>query len=95
LILSPGNQLVKDLFWEEDQQVILAIPVFEGRDNMLAWHFDKHGKFNVRSAYMVCRDEYIRSQNCWAAQGGSQQQVDMIWKKIWSLSCPSKLKHFL
>jgi hypothetical protein len=88
-------QLVKDLFWEEDQQVIVAILVFEVRDNMLAWHFDKHGKFSVWSAYKVCRDEYIRSRNCRAAQGGSWQQVDMIWKKIWSLSCPSKVKYFL
>ena len=43
-------EMVKDLFWEEDQQVILAIPVFEGHDNLLARNFDKHGKFSVRSA---------------------------------------------
>jgi hypothetical protein len=84
-------EMVKDLFWEEDQQVILAILVFEGRDNLLAWHFDKHGKFSVRSAYKVCRDDFIRSRDCRAAQGGSQQQEEPIWKKIWSLNCPNKM----
>jgi ribonuclease HI len=88
-------ELVKELFWEEDQQIILAIPVFEGRDNILAWHFDKHGKFSVRSAYKICRDDFIKNSNCKAAQGGSRQQVDPIWKKIWSLNCPNKVKHFL
>jgi hypothetical protein len=63
-------QMIKDLFWEDDQQVILAIPIFDGRENILAWHFDKHGKFSVRSAYKVYRDEHIRSRNCRAAQGG-------------------------
>jgi hypothetical protein len=42
---------VKELFWEEDQCFKLALLVFEGRDNILAWHFDKHSKFSVRSAY--------------------------------------------
>jgi hypothetical protein len=44
-------EMVKDLLWEEDHQVILAIPVFEGRDNL----------FSVQSAYKVCRDDFIRS----------------------------------
>ena len=73
----------------------MAIPVFEGRDNLLAWHFDKHGKFSVRSAYKVCRDDFIRSRDCRAAQGGSRHQDELIWKKIWSLSCPTNVKHFL
>jgi hypothetical protein len=77
-------EMVKDLLWEEDQQVILAIPIFEGRDNL----------FSVQSAYKVCRDDFIRSRDCRAAQGGSRQQQEPIWKKIWSLS-PNKVKHFL
>ena len=28
--------LVKDVFWEEDAEIILALPVHEGRDNFLA-----------------------------------------------------------
>lgn len=86
---------VKELFWEEDQRCILALPVFEGRDNILAWHFDKYGKFSVPSAYKVCRSVVIRSQNCREAQGGSRLEAEPISKKIWDLKCPSKVKHFL
>ena len=35
--------LVKEFFWEEDVKVILALPVHEGRDNLIAWHYDNHG----------------------------------------------------
>jgi len=36
-------ELVKRIFWEEDVKVILALPVHEGRDNLIAWHYDNHG----------------------------------------------------
>jgi hypothetical protein len=34
-------QLIRDIFWEEDAQLILAIPVHGGMENRAAWHFDK------------------------------------------------------
>jgi hypothetical protein len=46
--------LVKDIFWEEDATIILAMSVHEGRENVLAWHYDEHGIFSVKSAYKVC-----------------------------------------
>jgi hypothetical protein len=54
------EQLVKENFWEEDTTIILAIPIFEGTENSLAWHYDKKGLFSVRSAYRVCRDDLLR-----------------------------------
>lgn len=45
--------LVWDCFWEEDAKLILALPVHQGHDNTLAWHFDKHRVFSVKSAYKV------------------------------------------
>ena len=38
------EELIRDIFWEEDYKLILALPVSEGRENSLAWHYDKHGK---------------------------------------------------
>lgn len=39
-------QLVRDIFWEEDARMILAIPVHEGMENRAAWHFDKKKEFS-------------------------------------------------
>ena len=44
-------ELVKRIFWEEDVKVILALPIHEGRDNLIAWHYDNYGRFSVDSAY--------------------------------------------
>lgn len=48
------SELVNDIFWKEDAIIILAMTVHEGRENVLAWHYDEHGIFSVKSAYKVC-----------------------------------------
>ena len=59
--------------------------------NSLAWHFDNHGRFSVKSAYSVGWTSYVIV----VAQGGSRCGTDCIWKNIWRLNCPNKIKHFL
>lgn len=66
---------------------ILAIPLPPNAvDDRLIWMFSKDGNYNVRSGY-------------WVGMGsppGSTltPQIDEIWKKIWKLQWPPKLKHF-
>jgi len=64
-------ELVNGIFWEEDANLILALPIHEERDNLLAWHFDEHGLFSVRSAYKICCAEFLRSSTRGGDQGGS------------------------
>jgi hypothetical protein len=57
-LIDPGTggwdeDLVRDIFWEEDAECILCIPVHEGMDDLVAWHFNNNGQFTVRSAYKV------------------------------------------
>lgn len=91
------KELVHDVFWEEDAKIILALTVHQGRDNMLAWHFDSKGNFSVRSAYKVCRDDLIRHSG---SQIGSSSDSTVLvetkmWSQIWNLRAPGKIKHFL
>ena len=65
--------LVKEIFWEEDVKVILALPVHEGRDNLIAWHYDNHGRFSVKSAYKVCRADLSHERS----QGGHKVALVM------------------
>lgn len=39
------KDLVTDIFWEEDAATILALPVHEGMDDIMAWHYDAKGGF--------------------------------------------------
>lgn len=87
-------ELVEEVFWEEDAETIRALPVHEGCENFLAWHFDDHGRFSVKSAYKVCRADFLWQQNRAGAQGSSGAGPDPIWRTIWKLKCPGKIKHF-
>jgi len=65
------EQLVLEIFWPEDAQTILAMPVHAGTENVVAWHFDIHGKFSVRSAYKVYRDVILTERDRGGVQGGA------------------------
>ena len=43
--------LIEEVFWEEDWKRILSIPIKQGMDDLIAWHFDRKGIFSVKSAY--------------------------------------------
>jgi hypothetical protein len=66
-------ELVNDTFWEEDANLILALPVNQGRENVLAWQYDERGLFSVKSAYRVCQDSFIRQRSRNSEQGGSNR----------------------
>lgn len=57
------DELVRDTFWAKDANLILALPIHQGQENTLAWHFDKHGVFSVKSAYKVAREDRLRCTN--------------------------------
>jgi hypothetical protein len=45
---SWDEELIKYIFWEEDSDIILSLPILQGNENRLIWHFDKRGQFSVR-----------------------------------------------
>jgi len=49
------EQLVRQIFWPQDVELILSISVHVEMDDVVAWHYDTRGQFSVRSAYKVQR----------------------------------------
>ena len=47
------TQLVQQTFNTEEANIILTIPIQEGAEDQIAWHFDKKGNLLVKSAYQV------------------------------------------
>lgn len=47
------ERLVRDTFCAEDARLILQIPLRDGVDDFIAWHFDSKGNHFVKSAYKV------------------------------------------
>ena len=48
--------------------------------------------FSVKSAYKVCRRKFLLKQN---SSSGSADSGEDLWKRIWKMDCPNKVKHFL
>jgi hypothetical protein len=45
------ENLIKDLFWPVDAYRILQIPLTHGREDLVAWHYNRNGLCLVRWAY--------------------------------------------
>lgn len=77
---------------------ILATPVHFDREDRVAWHFDQKGMFSVKSAYHVLEDD-AETVRVWqrgeSSRASNSKQVDSVWKKIWKLPRPPKMKQFL
>ncbi|KAL5765128.1 hypothetical protein ACOSQ2_017722 [Xanthoceras sorbifolium] len=81
--------LVRSSFLEEDAEAILQLPlsIFPRQDSVL-WHYDRYGNFSVKSAYKLA------FQNNFSDLPSCSYGSHFIWKFIWNLPIPSKLKIF-
>ena len=87
--------MVAQTFYPIDIAQILAIPLpqFDMLD-FVGWYLCKNGRFSVKSAYYAewnCQYGHKITRDTIA--GPSQSSP--IWRKIWSLLCPAKVKIFL
>ena len=84
--------LVKSIFWPIDVPLILQIPITPGREDLVAWHFNRNGIFSVRSTYH-CQWESKFGPRCnsMAASGAARSQA---WKRMWKLQIQGKIKIF-
>jgi hypothetical protein len=89
-------QLLEQTFWEEDVTLIRSLPGHADMGDILGWHFDNKGWFSVKSAYKVHWAATLRAQRM-NKPGGDEgiHGKDDIWKHLWKIDCPPKVKHFL
>lgn len=86
------EQLIRSLFWPVDAHRILQIPIFNGREDVVAWHHNRNGLFSVRSAYHCqWQHKYGRGNN---NAGAGDTSLCAVWRQLWKLSVPSKIKIF-
>ena len=77
-----------------DRQAILTTPIgAPNRPDRIVWDYSKNGIFTVRSGY-----SWIQSQNLGARDHrlvAARQVPTSLWRAIWKLEVPPKLRHFL
>ena len=85
-------ELIRSLFWPIDVARILQSPIYSGREDLVAWHFNRNGLFTVKSAYHCQWTSKFGSRPIASSTGGSGS--NSVWKKLWKLSIPSMVKIF-
>lgn len=89
--------LVQDVFSEFDAEAILKLRVNQDLEDRPAWHFDKKGKFSVKSAYKVAvqKRETELGRTASTSEPPSGGVSVFRWEKIWSMEVPNKVKMFM
>jgi hypothetical protein len=89
------EMLVRSLFYTADVNHILQIPLnTHGFDDFISWNYTKHGRFTVRLAYHLQWKNKFGPRLAQLAIPGSAAN-NHVWKALWKLKIPSKVKTFL
>ena len=79
-------------FIPKDRDAILGIPLSSSNtQDKLIWVENRSGKFTVKSAYALALEEKTRATR---ADCSDELARRKIWKSIWLLKIPLKIKHF-
>lgn len=75
------------------------MPLREGAEDFVAWHFDEKGLFSVKQAYKLQTALLENEGGNGSAISGVSASLDdggeEKWKRVWKMPCPGKIKHFL
>ncbi|XP_075633852.1 uncharacterized protein LOC142606374 [Castanea sativa] len=88
---------VKSYFLPHEAEVILGIPISPRLPlDSLIWAWTPTGHFFVKSAYKVAQ-KWLKEGKASAESGGSSDNTRLrtMWKEIWKLNCPKKIKQFM
>lgn len=78
---------------KEEAESILSIPFSQSaKMDFLVWHLESKGNYSVKTGYHVARESHL--DECKTKASSSFQPPQAIWKFIWSINIPPKLKHF-
>jgi hypothetical protein len=99
-LINPATEqwdegLLRSLFNPVDVNRILQIPLNVGAfEDFMAWNYNRTGKFSVKSAYHLEWKHKFGASAGPAASLGSPSAINPVWKILWKLKIPSKVKIF-
>lgn len=83
---------LRSLFSIREVEAILSIPVVQTSiDDSYLWHYNKHGKYSVKSGYWVFMNQRRRDEGVTSLSA----DVTQYWRHLWKLKVPPKMSHFL
>ena len=85
---------IKEIINEDQVQDIMAIPICRtgGKDRMI-WPLTRDGKYAVKNGYHSLKNEEVDLRK--NKSSGSHKVEEIVWKKIWKLLVPNKVRNFM
>jgi len=85
------RDLISMSFSQEEAKQIISIPLsFWSPPDKLVWHWERDGKYSVRSSSHQVGDVYLQNQ-----AGPSTSPNKTLWKEIWHSPLPNRIQNFL
>ena len=82
------TEIIDHVFNEQEAEAIKNIPLSSTNQmDVLVWPFTPSGNYSVKSGYRFLFENSTQPQRT--------EQDSGLWKKIWSLEVPSKIKNFV
>lgn len=88
---------VRSILMLHKAEIVLGIPIsYRLPDDSVIWAGTTNGNFTVKSAYWVAQN-CLKEGSSRSATGCCSYNTKMkaIWKMVWNLKCPSKIKCFI
>nr|XP_017256465.1 PREDICTED: uncharacterized protein LOC108226023 [Daucus carota subsp. sativus] len=80
------EDLIQDIFVTRDANLILSIPLCNDEVDRWYWRKEKLGFYSVKSAYILLQESKPNNNI-----SGNKS----VWKRLWNLKVPPKVKHFI
>ena len=87
------SKLTKELFLPHEANSILAIPLTQVQvPDSLVQTVIANGVFSIRSAYHISHKALMKKEG---GECSDSSKMKCIWKTVWKLKCPNKIKNFI
>ena len=86
-----NSVVVRQLFSNEEADLVLSIPLSQRLPgDRMVWNGTRNGNFSVSSAYHSIRE----LGNISKVQCSDVSRMKQLWKSIWNLKLPNKIRSF-
>ena len=87
------SEQINSIFLPHDAKSILSIPLsITSPVDHRVWSATANGLFSVRSAYRICHKKLAKLD---VGECSSSTKMISLWKSVWQLRCPNKIKNFI
>nr|POF22818.1 putative ribonuclease h protein [Quercus suber] len=86
------EDLIDRVFFDFEASIIKKIPLCRSiQDDILIWPFNPDGVYSVKSGYRFLQDSRLAHQ----PSPSNSNPLKQLWKHLWSLDVPNKVKHLI